>query len=108
MVNADKWFEEISYGAIIKVKYDGDYPCACRGQLLVEIDFKVYDFGNYALSSGGSVSFDEDWYEEVTHGPWKWRIKDNEFPEGFPMHLKDAVLDIINTYVDHGCCGGCV
>ena len=88
----------------IEIKYDGEYPNLCSGQLIVIIDGKEWIFPNYCLSSGGSVSFDENWNEEVTEGEWSIR----EYPKDFPEELKDIVLYEINNAIYHGCCGGCV
>lgn len=87
----------------IKIKYDGKYPCLCKGHLLVTVDGTEYDFGDYCLSSGGFASFDEDWNEMVGVGDWSV-----EFPKDFPEELKDKVLNCINEEIPHGCCGGCI
>ena len=84
------------------VMYDGTYPNLCSGTLILACEGKVYTFPSHALSSGGSVSF--NWEEVVTDGEWgvsKW-------PEGFAEDLKKDALDCINSYIPHGCCGGCV
>lgn len=87
----------------IEIKYDGEYPNLCMGHLIVIVDGIEYDFGEYCLSSGGSVTFDEEWNETVTKGEWSV-----DFPENFPCDLKEEVLDKINEEIPHGCCGGCV
>ena len=76
----------------IKVSYDGEYPCLCSGHLEVWVDGKYYDFGNYAMHSGGSVSFSEDWEEDVSSGEWSV-----DFPDNFPEELKSEVLEAINN-----------
>ena len=88
----------------IRIEYDGEYPNLCSGQLIVYIDEDKWVFPKYCLSSGGSVSFDDDWNEEISHGPWCV----NEWPNGFPEELKELVTDVINDEIPHGCCGGCV
>jgi len=88
----------------IKIEYDGKYPNLCSGDLSIIIDGKKWKFPDYCLYSGGYVSFNKDWDEEVGEGPWS--ILD--WPNGFPDNLKKAVLDIINKQIPHGCCGGCV
>jgi len=88
----------------IKVQYDGSYPNLCSGKLILTIDNKRWVFPDYCLSSGGSVSFDEDWQEDVTSGPWAI----SEWPEGFPEDLKEAAEDAVNAEIDWGCCGGCI
>ena len=90
--------------ANISIKYNGSFPNLCSGHLVVDINGREWDFGCYALSSGGSVSFDNEWNEKVTRG--KWSVI--EWPEGFPVELKDEVRQAINGAIPHGCCGGCV
>jgi len=88
----------------IKIKYNGDYPNLCSGELIVYIDDKEWVFPNYCLSSGGSVSFDEEWNECVCSGDWYVE----EWPEEFPEDMKSYVLTEINEQIEHGCCGGCI
>ena len=88
----------------MEIKYDGEYPNLCSGNLIVTVDGKEWLFPEYCLSSGGSVSFDENWMEEITGGRWKV----SEWPEKFPEELKEDVLDEINDHISWGCCGGCV
>lgn len=88
----------------IEIKYDGRYPNLCSGQLIAVIDGKEWIFPQYCLSSGGSVSFDNEWNEKVTHG--KWAI--TEYPFDFPDELKSLIEQAVNEEIDQGCCGGCV
>ena len=89
----------------IRIEYDGDYPCLCMGHLKVYIDDTLWDFGIYSLSSGGAViGGPPDWDFEVTKDSWSI----NDWPEGFPEHMKDAVLDAVNSEIPWGCCGGCI
>lgn len=88
----------------IEIKYDGSYPNLCSGHLEVWVDDNYYDFGTHVLTSGGGVSFDEDYSEHVWEGDWSI----DEFPDNFPMELKDELLKVINEEIPHGCCGGCV
>jgi hypothetical protein len=88
----------------IQIQYNGEYPNLCSGHLVVTIDGKEWDFGTFCLASGGSVSFDSEWNEHVTEGEWSI----DEYPEGFPEELKQAVLDAVNEEIPYGCCGGCV
>ena len=39
----------------IKIEYDGKFPNLCSGHLKVWIDDVLYDFGIYALISGGHI-----------------------------------------------------
>lgn len=91
--------------AKIRIEYDGAYPCLCMGHLKVYIDDVLWDFGKYCLSSGGAVlGGPPDWDFEVTSGSWS--IED--WPEGFPEDMKEAVLEAVNCEIPWGCCGGCI
>ena len=86
------------------ISYDGAYPNLCSGQLILKVDEETYNFPAHSMSSGGNVSFDENWSEEVTSGPWSIYDWPNEFPE----NAKELAIEIINENVQPGCCGGCV
>lgn len=86
------------------VSYDGSYPNLCSGQLVLAIDGDPVVFPKYCLSSGGSVSFDDNWHEDVQEG--EWDISD--YPKDFPESLKGMAVSLVNENVPHGCCGGCV
>jgi hypothetical protein len=86
------------------ISYDGHYPNLCSGTLVLEMNGIQYSIIR-GLSSGGSVSFDEHWSEEVTDGPWTLNI------DNFPAILKPLEYEIthlINAHIPWGCCGGCV
>jgi hypothetical protein len=89
-------------GAVEFVSYSGAYPNLCSGELVVKIEGRKWVIQR--LESGGSVTFDENWSENVAGGPW--RI--SEWPRGFPEEYKEDVVDLVNKKVSHGCCGGCV
>lgn len=91
---------------MIKIEYDGEFPNLCSGHLKVCVDGKMYDFGRYALSSGGNVWFDDKWDEHVESGDWV--LNKDEIPENFPKELLPELLEKINSEIPHGCCGGCV
>ena len=108
----------------IKFKsYDGEYPNLCHGRLIVEIDGKEISFGfttpGFGISedklsdyprfwsSGGAVSFDEDWSEYVSSGPWELTASEKDYPPEIWKILPD-IIDIMNEKVPWGCCGGCV
>ena len=86
------------------VSYDGKFPNRCSGTLILNVDGKNITFPDYCLSSGGSVSFDADWNEEVTEGEWTI----SKFPDNFPVELQEEATYIVNENVPFGCCGGCV
>lgn len=91
---------------MIRIKYDGRFPNLCRGHLKVWDDDKYYDFGKYCLCSGGNVWFDDNWSEHVEEGPWN--LMDEYIPKDFPKEKTSELLNIINSEIPHGCCGGCV
>jgi len=100
------------------VSYDGKFPNACSGTLILEIDGKTVTFGNTYREpkpdypsfwcSGGSVSFDDQWNENVTSGPWEFSSYESDMlPDNFKEN-KDLLLKVFNENVPWGCCGGCV
>jgi hypothetical protein len=86
------------------VSYDGEYPNLCSGKLIMNLDGKDIEFPSHCLSSGGNVSFDDDWNEEVSEGEWSL----TDFPENFPQELKLEAERLCNENIPYGCCGGCV
>ena len=90
----------------IGVKYDGEYPNLCRGNLIVIIDGEEWKFPDYCLLSGGDIHRDDDCNMWATEGPWEIR----DWPEGFPDDelLRLNVLEAVNTSIPFGCCGGCI
>jgi hypothetical protein len=86
------------------VSYNGAYPNLCRGKLIMELDGNKIIFPEYCLSSGGSVSFTDDWEEIVTKGEWSI----DSFPENFPEELKQEAENLVNENINFGCCGGCI
>lgn len=112
------------------ISYSGKYPNLCRGVLTVSIDGVETKFGhnysNWKVSenrftdedkekpnypefwmSGGYVSFDSDWNANIGYGPWEYNgdLEDyNEFDEETIQQL----LEIFNSNVQDGCCGGCI
>jgi hypothetical protein len=86
------------------ISYDGAYPNLCSGTLVLAIEGKEYKFPRSCLSSGGSVSFTDDWEEIVTSGPWEI----TDFPVDFPEYAKKEAVAVVNQNIEYGCCGGCV
>jgi hypothetical protein len=86
------------------VSYDGDYPNLCSGNLIMAINGVNIHFPEFCLSSGGSVSFTEDWDEIIESGEWTI----SNFPKNFPDELKTEANKIVNENIPQGCCGGCV
>lgn len=98
------------------ISYDGTYPTLCFGTLVVALDGRKVAFGDTDTAdfpafwtSGGSVSFNEDWDEEVTKSDWEMScsVAEKDYPPDIWKALP-AVLDVMNANVQHGCCGGCV
>ena len=109
------------------VEYTGRYPNLCSGRLFVKIDGELVAFGEYCLgekgqtddtdvpvypkfwTSGGEVTFDENWDEHVSEGKWKesWEWATVYFPPEIEK-LLPRLLKLFNKHVPHGCCGGCV
>jgi hypothetical protein len=87
----------------IKIEYNGKYPCLCSGILKVWIGDKMYEFDQYALSSGGYIAGDID---DMYAVKGDWSIVD--WPKDFPEEYKEAVLEKVNKEIPHGCCGGCI
>lgn len=99
------------------VSYDGAFPCLCMGTLVLKIDGVEakfhYSFNNKKKGeysdfwvSGGNVSFDENWIEDVSIGEWGFS-PDASFPEEFKA-IGDELIAVFNENVPYGCCGGCV
>lgn len=88
----------------IKIDYTGSWPNLCSGRLIVTTEDAVWEFPDYCMSSGGSVSFDADWDAQVTEGDWYI----SDWPDNFPEALKCSVEAEVNLQIPHGCCGGCV
>ena len=94
------------------VSYDGEYPMLCHGNLVLKINGKKFEFDDTHYpkfwSSGGEVSFDDDWNEEVTQDEWYWRcFEENKLPK-IILDNKELIMEIFNENVPFGCCGGCV
>ncbi len=91
---------------MMKIEYDGSYPNLCSGHLIVHIDDTKYDFGCYCLSSGGGISFDADFSEIVTSGPWT--LVEDSIPSDFPKDRLPELRNLIDSEIPQGCCGGYV
>lgn len=88
------------------ISYDGEPPTLCSGSLTIEIAGVQFRLPEHTFESGGSVTFDDEWEETITEGPWKF----DEYAE-IPEELepfREKILEVMNENVEHGCCGGCV
>jgi len=111
------------------VSYNGEYPCLCNGKLVLKLNGKKVSFhyshnpnkkfednGKYVnfWTSGGSVSFDEDWRESVLQDDWQlnsYASSKEELEKNYPKIICDNINKILKTFnenVHQGCCGGCV
>lgn len=96
------------------VDYTGEYPCLCSGEVTLEIGGQVVKFCRYksdsektgkpylSLSSGGQCYFDDEWDDHIESGPWSIDL-DPRYAE-----LEDEILEVINSNIPWGCCGGCI
>ena len=86
------------------ISYNGRYPNLCSGTLVISLDDIEYSM-QYCMCSGGSVWFDDEGDEHVDSGEWK--INEDELPEPLKPFVKE-IEQLVNEYVEHGCCGGCI
>lgn len=86
------------------VSYTGKYPSLCCGELTLNIDGKDYTWKDGLISSGGSVYVDGA-EEAITYG--EWTIHVDEIPDEIKKYAHE-IDKVINTNIEHGCCGGCL
>ena len=84
------------------ISYNGEYPNRCSGTLIIEVDGVRYT--EFGILSGGECSFDANWNDYVSEGPWEI----TRWHEGFPEQAKAYALYLFNEYAAWGCCGGCL
>lgn len=85
----------------IKVSYNGKWPCACMGRLVIKQDDQVIYDKEYCCKSTGRCSFDKHWNAEVEDGELLW-----EDAKNFSKEIQDAVeIELSKVRV---CCGGCI
>ncbi len=89
----------------MNIEYDGTFPNLCSGELIVKLGSKVWKM-YHVLSSGGGVSFDSNWNENVTSG--EWSIRTSDLPKDFPENLVEKLEELVNDKIRQGCCGGCI
>jgi hypothetical protein len=85
------------------VSYDGKWPNLCSGNLILAINEQEIKFPDQCLSSGGSVSYDDEG-SSIESGYWTI----DTWPEKFPEWLKEQAIELVNENIDQGCCGGCI
>jgi len=81
----------------IEVYYDGEYPCACTGRLIIKIDNGEIYNEDFCCTSTGSL--DEDY--EVIEGTLTC-----DDAEKFDIDIQKAVEEKISEI--NVCCGGCI
>lgn len=88
-------------GDVIEVNYNGKYPCACMGDLIIkENGIEIYN-KKYCCYSTGCVTHDGDYNFDVESGDLIW-----EDAHSFKKEIQDAVREVLmNVNV---CCGGCI
>ena len=86
---------------MIKVEYDGNYPCTCMGTLKITVDNAIVYEEKYCCTSTGNVWFDDDCQEHVECGELVWNDADK-----FNEEIRKAVKDKLSEC--DVCCGGCV
>ena len=84
------------------VSYDGEFPALCCGVLTLKINGKPYVFPPNCMRTGGCITFDDDYFEHIEHGPWSIIV-----PEELSQ-FKEEITKCVNENVPWGCCGGCV
>jgi len=80
---------------MINVTYDGKYPCACMGRLVIkDNDNKIYN-KEFCCHSTGSVWFDNDWNDHVARGELIW-----EYKEPLKTQVAEQILNLFKAEVD--------
>lgn len=105
---------------IMFVSYDGEYPCLCRGQLVLKIGRRTYRFGtpfNDCLGELPPGAYPRFWTSggnvrlfQIEQGKWESDIDGNvakELPREVLDNI-DCIMDLFNSHVPYGCCGGCI
>ena len=84
------------------ISYDGKWTNLCSGVLILKINGEEKVLPRHCMCSGGSVTFDGDWNETITEGPWTVDVPDEL------LDYKEEIEKCVNENVPRGCCGGCV
>lgn len=98
------------------VSYSGGYPNLCNGSLILSINGEEHSFGYLRefpgfWITGGCVSFNEKWEEEVEEGAWEVCVCEETretFVKAFGENFLEKAIKVMNENVEWGCCGGCV
>ena len=87
------------------ISYDGAYPNLCSGTLVLSVDGQEVAAMD-CLYPGGEACVDKDGDEYISEGPWK--VKWDKFSIPFTFHEMAHITKLVNQYVEHSCCGGCI
>ena len=100
------------------VSYTGKWPSLCHGILTLEINGIRHTFGTKGmfaakLPNGREPDFETFWStggrcpmppDDIILGEWKIDI--SKLPEQFRQYAEE-IDAVINSNIEHGCCGGC-
>ncbi len=94
------------------IRYTGRYPNLCSGELTIEVDGKIYTFGDSRSlprfwMSGGSCGFLGSDYCESYVSEDEWNICADLLPEELRQYACE-INEVFNECVPYGCCGGCL
>lgn len=88
--------------------YNGKWPNLCSGTLVLTIGDTEYVFYPGFLKPGGRCRYDRrSMKTSVEKGAWLVS-RFSDWPIDFPVDRREEALDVINSSVPHGCCGGCL
>lgn len=89
---------------MIRVEYNGEYPCMCMGTLTIYKNNEIIYSDKYCCKSTGSVGFSDDYSESyINNGELLWR---EEYSSDFSEEVQKAVKDKLSEF--QVCCGGCL
>ena len=86
---------------MIEVSYDGKWPNACSGTLIIKLNGEEIYNKTYCCESTGRVWFDGNWEEHIESGKLEW-----EDAKNFSKEIQEVVRQELSKV--RVCCGGCV
>lgn len=98
------------------ISYTGKFPNLCSGILTLEVNDRIYVFGqtynnpnnlNSFWLSGGSCGFAGPGYSNEYVDRDAWKIDVDSLPEELKLYAKE-IAEVFNANVHYGCCGGCL
>lgn len=99
-----------------KVEYTGEYPNACRGDLVIyKDDIEVFRTNPYSFKSTGSCGFLNDYGDPyIESGNLKFKCEEEKerlfdfcMSQKCGNELYELCLKLLNDF-DGCCCGGCL